>query len=110
VIRVTADNTQTYEPVAQLDPSQNQIVAAPIVFGPDRLFLALYGTGVRGANASVNIAGVDLPVQYAGPQSQYPGLDQVNVELPPSLAGAGQVNVTVTIDGVAANAVAIVFQ
>jgi uncharacterized protein (TIGR03437 family) len=58
----------------------------------------------------VNIAGVDLPVQYAGPQSQYPGLDQVNVELPPSLAGAGQVNVTVTIDGVAANTVAIVFR
>jgi endoglucanase len=110
VIRVKADNTQTYEPVVQLDPSQNQVVAAPIVFGPDRLFLALYGTGVRGASASVNIAGVELPVQYAGPQAQYPGLDQVNVELPPSLAGAGQVNVTVTIDGVAANTVAIVFR
>src|ERR1035438_10147577 len=36
-------------------------------------------------------------------QPQYPGLDQINVLLPPSLAGAGDVVIQVTVDGQAAN-------
>jgi uncharacterized protein (TIGR03437 family) len=110
VIRVKPDNSQTYEPVAQFDAAGSQIVPAPIDFGSDRLFLAIYGTGFRGANASLRIAGMDLPVQYAGPQGQYPGLDQVNVELPRSLAGAGPVDVTARVEGVAANTATIVFR
>ena len=77
----------------------------------DRLFLVLYGTGVRGADVSVRMGSADVPVLYAGPQGQYPGLDQINTaELPRSLAGAGQVNVILKCDGVAANMVAIAFQ
>ena len=30
-----------------------------------------------------------MPVSYAGAQGQYPGLDQVNLQLPSSLAGSG---------------------
>ena len=100
VIRVKADGSQTWEPVTRIDFGE----------ATDRLFLALYGTGVRGSNTTVRIGGADLPVQYSGPQNQYPGLDQVNAELPRSLAGAGQVTVAVALDGVAANTVTIVFQ
>ena len=53
------------------------------------------------------IGGMILPVQYAGPQGQYPAFDQVNVLLPPSLAGSGTANVVLNEDGVASNAVQI---
>jgi uncharacterized protein (TIGR03437 family) len=47
--------------------------------------------------------GVSLPVSYAGAQNTaYPGLDQVNVLLPRSLAGKGDVTIQVTVDGQAA--------
>jgi hypothetical protein len=41
------------------------------------------------------------------PQGQYPGLDQVNVRLPRSLAGRGEVNIALTVDGKAANTVTV---
>jgi endoglucanase len=101
IIRVKQDGSQTYEPVAPID------FGAP----SDRLFLALYGTGVGGAAVSLRIGSLAVPVLYAGPQSQYPGLDQISTaELPRSLAGAGQVDVVLKCDGVAANTVAIAFQ
>jgi endoglucanase len=112
VIRVKPDGSQTWEPVAQLDPTQPGFIPAPIDFGDpaDRLFLALYGTGIRGSAAAIRVAGQDLPVLYAGPQYQYPGLDQANVELPRTLAGAGPAEVTLTLDTVPANTVAILFR
>ena len=111
VIRVKVDGSISYEPVVQFDAERNA-VALPIDLGAasDQLVLALYGTGVRGANFSIQIGGVNAPVTYAGPQGQYPGLDQVNVPLARSFAGAGQVSVKFTADGVAANAVTIVFK
>jgi uncharacterized protein (TIGR03437 family) len=42
--------------------------------------------------------GDNLPLLYAGPQGGFPGLDQVNVELPRSLAAAGPVNVQVRVE------------
>ena len=39
-----------------------------------------------------------VPVSSVGAQSQYPGLDQVNAELPRSLAGAGEVTIALTCD------------
>jgi uncharacterized protein (TIGR03437 family) len=51
-----------------------------------------------------------LPVSYAGAQTQYPGLDQVDALLPLSLKGSGQVNVTVTIDNQITNVVTLTFQ
>jgi uncharacterized protein (TIGR03437 family) len=39
----------------------------------------------------------------AGAQPQYVGLDQIDVLLPPSLAGKGDVVIQVTVDGQAAN-------
>jgi endoglucanase len=101
LIRVRADGTQTYEPV----------VPGPIdISDTSTAFLALYATGLRGPAASVRIAGVDIAASYAGPQGQYPGLDQINVPLPRSLAGAGLVDVVVKADGIAANTVRVAFR
>src|SRR5262245_48483326 len=76
----------------------------------DRLFLALYLTGLRGApdpnndgnaneNVRVIIGNLEIKPDYAGRQGGFEGLDQVNVELDRSLAGRGRLNVTVTVNG-----------
>jgi hypothetical protein len=40
----------------------------------------------------------------------YPGLDQVSLELPYSLAGSGTVNVVITAEGQTANIVSMVIE
>jgi len=58
----------------------------------------------------VTIGNVKVQPTYVGPQPDVPGLDQINVPLTLNLRGAGLVNVTITIDGVASNAVQIAIQ
>jgi uncharacterized protein (TIGR03437 family) len=78
------------------------------------VYLSLYGTGIRGASASSNvmvtIGTVRIQPTYAGPQTQVPGLDQINVPLPLTLRGIGLTNVSVTVDGVTSNAVQLLIQ
>ena len=109
ITRAKADFSQTNENIYAYN-SSGALVAAPIDLGPatDQVYLILYGTGVRGHSAASNsvmatAGGVSLPVSYAGAQNTaYPGLDQVNVLLPRSLAGKGDVTIQVTVDGQAA--------
>src|SRR5579872_3490689 len=60
------------------------------------VYLSLYGTGIRHvtslANVICTIGGVNAPVLFAGAQGQYPGLDQVNVQVPLVLRGVGEVD------------------
>ena len=51
--------------------------------------------------------GVLLRPLYAGPSPDYSGLDQVNVALPLTLRGSGEVNVSLTVDGQTSNVVTI---
>lgn len=53
---------------------------------------------------------IKLPVEYAGMQGGLAGLDQVIGILPPQLAGAGAVQLTVVIGNVRSNSVTIVVQ
>lgn len=116
MLRLRADGSQTNEPVASYDAAQGTFSLAPIDFGPgnDRLVLILYGTGLRNpanpAATRVVFANVSVPVQYAGPQNEFPGLDQINVEIPRSLAGRGTVDLNVMVDGVSSNALQLLFQ
>lgn len=77
------------------------------------VYLLLCATGLRHRSSLdgvvCNISGRSLPVVYAGPQSEFPGLDQVNVLLPASLAGAGTVNVSLSVDGVISNTAKLLF-
>jgi len=83
----------------------------PIDLGTDQdqVFLELYGTGLRRHRGPAIVTIGDTPVRasYAGPQGTYEGEDQVNVEIPKSLRGAGVVSVFLTVDGQSTNAVNI---
>ena len=57
---------------------------------------------------------MDVPVLFAA-QGQYPGLDQVNLQIPRSLAAAGTVNIVIYTGGprgasIASNTVIVTFQ
>jgi hypothetical protein len=108
VVYGNLDGSQTYASPAVWNPATKQYDDAPINLGPagEQVYLVLYGTGIRHAGAvAASVNGVSLPVAYYGAQSQYPGLDQLNLEVPGSLAGAGLVNLVITVDGQAANTV-----
>ncbi len=115
-LRVKADNTQSYEPVARFDPAQNRFVAVPLDLGAEgeQLFLELYGTGLRRRSsfAAVNatLGGVSSEVLFAGASPQYVGLDQINLRIPRALHGRGEVDVRVTVDGIAANTVKVLIK
>lgn len=115
-MRVKADGAVSYEPVAQLDQTQQQFVAAPISFEnqSDEVYLLLFGTGLqhRASLETVKaiIGGVEAEVLYAGPQGAFVGLDQINVRLPHSLMGRGEVNLVLVVDGQPANTVRIKVQ
>jgi uncharacterized protein (TIGR03437 family) len=83
----------------------------PIDLGPDdqQVFLILYGTGIRNhANpVTARIGSVVTGADFAGPQGTFTGQDQVNIQLPKTLRGAGTVDVVLTVDGQTTNAVKI---
>jgi uncharacterized protein (TIGR03437 family) len=91
-------------------------VSAPfdLSTAPGGAVLILYGTGIRNntglGSTMVTIGGIPSMPVYAGPQNQYPGLDQMNVQVPAGLAGKGEVNVVVMVEGRAANSVRVAFK
>ncbi len=74
--------------------------------------VSLYATGVRGRSSlgavQAIVGGTAADVRYAGPQADFAGLDRVDLRLPRSLAGRGQVEILLTVDGHAANPVHVV--
>ena len=111
VVYVRSDNTQVRERVARFDAVAGRFLATPIEVGSDPAFLTLYGTGLRQHSSLTNITaridGLETSVEYAGAQGQFVGLDQINLRLPKSLAGRGEVKVELIVDGKAANPVRI---
>jgi len=112
--RFAASGAQTAEgPVFRFDAATNRFVPAPIDLGPagEQTFLILFGTGFRNRSAlpavACQIGGEASEVQFAGAQGSLVGLDQANVRIPRSLAGRGEVDVVMTVDGKAANTVRI---
>jgi uncharacterized protein (TIGR03437 family) len=89
--------------------SVSQPVSAGSASSPN--YLILFGSGLGGASsATATIGGANANVTYAGPQGAYPGVDQYNIVIPPSLAGSGLVSVVVTAAGLPSNAVNITIQ
>lgn len=80
-LRVKADGTQSYEPIAEFNQAQNRFVAKPIDLGPatDQVFLIRYGTGFRNRSALAAVAcktgGADAEVLFAGDTPGFAGLD-----------------------------------
>lgn len=89
------------------------VVSQPVSAGTIGIpaYLILVGSGLGSASqAAATIGGVSATVTYAGAQGTYPGLDQYDVLIPPSLAGTGQVDVIVTAAGLPSNTVNITLQ
>jgi uncharacterized protein (TIGR03437 family) len=70
-------------------------------------YLELFATGLNNA-PTVTIGGVSAQVTYSGPAGWADGLEQINVTVPASVAGAGRVPVVITANGQASNTVQIV--
>lgn len=107
---IQRSDIQPGDPSAFTFTSQDgRITNTPINVGGVDTYLSLFGTGIRGAKSvTVQVGTTNVPVLYAGAQSEFPALDQVVVKLPSSLGGQNQeYNVTLFADGVAANTVTI---
>jgi uncharacterized protein (TIGR03437 family) len=115
-IRIVIPTTiQSPVTVFQCGSAPGSCSSVPIDLGVDApAYLTFYGTGIRRrsseANVMVKVGSQILPVMYAGPQPQVEGLDQVNVAMPLTLRGLGEVNVAVIVDGVVSNTVRINIQ
>ena len=113
VVRVKPDGTQLFEAVAVFDTTQSKYLTRPIDLGPENeiVVLELFGTGIRHrsvlSNVTITIGGVQAQVDYAGLQPDFVGLDQINVRVPRSLIGRGEVDLVLTVDGKAANTVKV---
>jgi uncharacterized protein (TIGR03437 family) len=107
ILRVEADGTEVYEALYEVNAA-GSVIANPVDLSDasEQVYLFLYGTGIRGAGTAgttVTVGGVNTTVLFAGPQGSFVGLDQVNVMLPPALAGQGIAPIRLTADGVGAN-------
>ena len=97
---------QTTEQFVQL--TGGQAAARPIDLGgaTDRVFLVLYGSNLgANANGTATVGGAPATLAYAGPLTPYNGVAQYNIEVPRILAGAGKVDISVTINNRTSNPV-----
>lgn len=112
LVRIDPDGTQTPMEFATTNPDTGAQDPVAIDLGPDgtQVFLVLYGTGLRFVSApeagSVSVGGeASAPAIAANPG--YPGLDEMRFLLPRSLAGRGDVDIAVTLDGATSNSVKV---
>jgi len=111
ILRLKADGTHKSEQNYRYDAVLKQFVTIPIDLGPpgEQVFIELYGSGIRYRSelgeVQAHIGGVPVEVLYAGPQGTFVGLDQVNLRVPRSLAGQGEVVIEVSIRGTPMNPV-----
>ena len=96
--------------VAVYNQAQTTWLPVPIDLGPDgdEIYLVIYGSGLRGVSKISGIVALlddkSIPVLYVGGDSNYFGLDQINLgPVPRSLIGSGLVNLKLTIDGQVVN-------
>ncbi len=112
--RVNANNQFVFDPNPPFEPdpvTPGVFIPSPIDVGTDELpaFLILYGTGLRNAEPNslrAIIGGLEVPV-VAVAAPGFTGLDQVNLQIPTSLKGRGEVDVALVASGVSSNVVKV---
>jgi uncharacterized protein (TIGR03437 family) len=109
-VRLLPDGPQLAQELSVYDPDRREYVPAPVDLSNGDVYLVLFGTGLRGANAgsvSLKVGGQDVPVTFSGGQGTYAGLDQINARMPRDFAARGELEVVLTVEGVAANTVKV---
>jgi uncharacterized protein (TIGR03437 family) len=102
VVQVGAGNVQTVEPI--FTEQGGHVQEVPIDVSTGDVFLILFGTGfdappsATGNFSTPNGNYVSFTATYAGPQAQFPGVDQMNIPLPSSLAGNGVTYLSLSFD------------
>lgn len=107
----------TFLPVINPDGSERAITAGS---NNNPTYITLFATGLRNAPAAnpsdangvaeavtVTIKGVNATVTFAGPAPGWAALDQINLIIPPALAGSGSVQIQVTVGGKVSNTVTV---
>jgi uncharacterized protein (TIGR03437 family) len=113
LLRRKADGSESFALIAQYNATTNVHDPIPIDLGDstDQLFLIGFGSGFRNRSAlsavSATLGGLGAVVSYAGPQGNLTGLDQLNIAIPRTLSGRGNVELTVMVDGSTANTTTI---
>jgi hypothetical protein len=113
LVTAHADGSQDSHAAYECSSPVCRTLEVDVANSTDTNVLVLYATGVRNArlqDVTAGVDSVDTSVLFAGAQSQFPGLDQINVQLPSSLAGHGEVTLQVIAAGKQANAVKIRFR
>lgn len=115
-LRVKSNGDLVGENVIRIDasdPGNIKFIPLPIDLGPEteQVYIILFGTGIRHrlslSSVTARIGGTISDVFYAGPQMSYGGEDQLNIRLPRSLKGRGEVDVQIVVDGKAANTIKV---
>jgi uncharacterized protein (TIGR03437 family) len=113
ITRVLLDGTVSVENAFEC-PASGACAPRLLTFSSpiEPLYLTLFATGIRGRSGPVTVRVADqaVDVLYAGPQNEYPGLDQVNVRLPATLAGRDVAELVMTVDGRPATPVLLRFR
>ena len=70
-------------------------------------YVALFTTGMRYATTAtmITLGGTNITPLFVGAQGQFDGLDQVNFQIPLSLAGRGEIDLIIIQDNKNSNAV-----
>jgi uncharacterized protein (TIGR03437 family) len=111
----TVGSAVQYENLAVAAGDHFDAAAIDLGLEGEEVYAVLYGTGIRGSTALENvvltIGSVPVVVRYAGPQEEFPGVDQINAgPLPHSLKGRGDVDAILTVNGKISNRVKLRFQ
>jgi len=111
-LRVLRDGTQTPEPIFDRDAAGRITPRAIRLADNEDVYLILYGTGFNGAPfISYEVEATFQPnlIQKGGVAAApgFAGLDQINLLLPLSLRGRGDVALTIKRNGVVSNPVTI---
>lgn len=113
-LRVGADGQRSAVLVARYDNDRRAFTADSVDLGgdADQVYLLLFGSGLRRATTvTATLAGAAIPVLGFAPQSETPGLDQVNIgPVPRAQAGRGEAEILLTADSVRANPVTAAFR
>jgi len=107
-VRIGPGGEQTPVTVTNFVDGEHRTVPIAVGDGQDPVVLLLFGSGMRGfSSVQAFVDGQEVAVFALVAHSVFVGLDQANIDLPESLAGAGVVEAYMVIDGVRTNSVLV---